>query len=348
MSDSSSPDPDSRPKRTQNRENKDPEKRMKSEQVSTPVLSSPSFSEKSFKAAPEEYLADHFRYRFNENLLLEHLDTREGFKFTTQAEYEKLGKVVKAVIQSKMENSYGLVRTFIPLNREGPKSYIYSTPGVLNSPRPRLLLLIQGAGAVRPGIWARSVCINDSLNMGSMLPFLQFAQDENMEVLIFNPNKRRTRRQPIPENQSLEAHSRYMWRTFISGKDFHEIYIVAHSCGGLSTLALIDNFWEEFKEKVVGIAFTDAVHGYFGMSKEKKEFLRLKAVDWVASKEPLDKFTRPEPDPIVFVSSGHKKHEYTTGSAQSSIMTYLREINTEGNKYLQKIPPKTKSSCFIN
>ena len=39
----------------------------------------------------------------------------------------------------------------------------------------RALVLIQGAGAVRAGIWSRSVCVNDSLEKGSVLPFLVHA-----------------------------------------------------------------------------------------------------------------------------------------------------------------------------
>ena len=32
------------------------------------------------------------------------------------------------------------------------------------------IVLIQGTGPVRAGIWARSVCVNESIYMGSMLP----------------------------------------------------------------------------------------------------------------------------------------------------------------------------------
>ena len=34
----------------------------------------------------------------------------------------------------------------------------------------KVLVLIQGSGEVRPGIWARSVCVNDDLDLGTMLP----------------------------------------------------------------------------------------------------------------------------------------------------------------------------------
>ena len=52
----------------------------------------------------------------------------------------------------------------------------------------RALVLIQGTGAVRAGIWARSVCINDDFETGSMLPFLNIAKKLNIPVLVMNPN----------------------------------------------------------------------------------------------------------------------------------------------------------------
>lgn len=49
-------------------------------------------------------------------------------------------------------------------------------------------LIIQGSGAVRAGMWARAVCINDSLEMGSILPYLVRAKKNGLGVIVFNPN----------------------------------------------------------------------------------------------------------------------------------------------------------------
>jgi len=40
----------------------------------------------------------------------------------------------------------------------------------INNKNKTALILIQGTGQVRAGIWARSVCINDNFLLGSMLP----------------------------------------------------------------------------------------------------------------------------------------------------------------------------------
>ena len=43
-------------------------------------------------------------------------------------------------------------------------------------------------GEVRAGLWARSATVNHSLEIGSMLPQIKFAVENDMAVLIFNPN----------------------------------------------------------------------------------------------------------------------------------------------------------------
>jgi hypothetical protein len=37
-------------------------------------------------------------------------------------------------------------------------------------------------------MWARSVCINNGLVLGSVLPMLKFAKDNNFSCIVFNPN----------------------------------------------------------------------------------------------------------------------------------------------------------------
>ncbi len=50
-----------------------------------------------------------------------------------------------------------------------PQTYIFHSEDLFTN-TDLLAVLIQGVGAVRPGQWARALCINDSLDTGSMLP----------------------------------------------------------------------------------------------------------------------------------------------------------------------------------
>lgn len=94
---------------------------------------------------------------------------------------------------------YGLKEVWIPENdpyrKRGPKVNIFMSqeflkPTTQNSGR-HALVLIQGTGQVRAGMWTRSVCINDCLEIGSMLPQIEWAVSNKIPVLVMNPNYNR-------------------------------------------------------------------------------------------------------------------------------------------------------------
>ena len=107
-------------------------------------------------------------------------------------------------------------------------------------PRPeenrgrRALVLIQGTGAVRAGIWARSVCINENLELGSMLPFMDICRDLNIPVLVMNPNLNSDPETgvTIPFSGSMSDHAVYVWEKYVKDSGFDQISVIAHSAGG--------------------------------------------------------------------------------------------------------------------
>lgn len=307
------------------------EEEKKAEYVYTETDIDPSIT------SPTEILRLKFKYYFNSDEVLKNIDTDEGFKFINQGHYERIGSVIQNYVQEQMCVRYKMKEELIPMDKHhagGPKCNIFISENWFGECE-KAMLLIQGAGAVRAGLWARSVCINDSLKTGSIFPFLDFAKENGYEVIVFNPNfcYDSESRNPIPLVGSLESHGNYIWKNYIRACKASELYITAHSCGGISTMCLVKNYWEEFKERVKGIAFTDAVHGYHGLDKEKIMFLKRIAVDWVASRDPLDTPQSKYGDGVVNVSSGHHKHEYTTGSAYPSIFKFFLQVK-ESNPYL--------------
>jgi len=58
------------------------------------------------------------------------------------------------------------------------------------------LILIQGAGIARPGyvygkrnrVWSMYGCINESLIIGSMIPYVEWAHSKGYSIIIANPN----------------------------------------------------------------------------------------------------------------------------------------------------------------
>ena len=64
----------------------------------------------------------------------------------------------------------------------------FHRPNILQNSRNTALVLIQGREPVRAGIWARSVCVDDDLFLGSMLPQINWARVRGFPVLVMNPN----------------------------------------------------------------------------------------------------------------------------------------------------------------
>ena len=55
-------------------------------------------------------------------------------------------------------------------------------------------------GAVRAGLWARSVCINEDFELGSMLPQVNWAVEKGYPVLVMNPNQSETDGVKVPHS----------------------------------------------------------------------------------------------------------------------------------------------------
>ena len=98
----------------------------------------------------------------------------------------------------------------------------------------RALVLIQGAGGVRAGIWARSACVKQNLEIGSMLPFLERCEALEIPVLVLNPNCNSDPRtnQTVFQNHTKVDHAVWVWEKYVKDSGFNQIHIVAHSAGG--------------------------------------------------------------------------------------------------------------------
>jgi hypothetical protein len=64
----------------------------------------------------------------------------------------------------------GLLRVMIPKNVEDGEAQCPIFISEDWGKKKKGLVLIQGTGDVRAGIWARSVCMNDTLTLGSVIP----------------------------------------------------------------------------------------------------------------------------------------------------------------------------------
>lgn len=188
-----------------------------------------------------------------------------------QRRYEALGEVITDHVYNLLEQN-GLKKIF--LNADDPNSsFVFSTKSDFRN-TDKLLILIHGSGVVRAGQWSRSLIINQSLDKGTQIPYIKHAKKLGYDILITNTNDNFRGNQAITRSESPTKHARNVWDQFISSAtNLKHIGIVAHSYGGIVTLDLVKYKFNEFKQLVFGVAFTDSVHS-FGGQKDTLPLLR--------------------------------------------------------------------------
>ncbi|KAL6046977.1 cotranscriptional regulator FAM172A-like [Balamuthia mandrillaris] len=218
----------------------------------------------------------------------------------------------------------------------------------------RLILFICGMGPARAGQWSRKLCLGDSLQTGSLLPYLERAKNEGYGVAILNPNLNSvpttpTTKRPeeeegeeqddkvttasdkvaIPHNENGFMHMLYVWDNILwpGVNNATKLFIVSHSFGGVHAVALMSDRQSQVLPKLRGVAFTDSVHTTSDMTPPSVlHFLQRHCKNWVASSSPLDE---PVEDPngchCPCVSAGHTMHEMTSSTAMDSVFRFFQE-----------------------
>jgi hypothetical protein len=265
-------------------------------------------------------IQEYFRYRFNNNYKLISVVDNTEYKFGD--DYDSLGTYVVLFIQCLIKNM-GLQEIWIPDN--SPSINIFMTQDFTSNPN-KLLVIIQGRGEVRAGQWSRKVCINEDLNMGSMIPYIGQGICNRYSIIVLNPNFNKDfQGNPIPGNSSMIEHTEYVWEKFIASCPAKNICIVAHSCGGVCTLHLIKLFFKDFLRRVKAIALLDSVHKTVAeLSLEQKKFFEKVSQNWKKSKKPLGAdVPSPRTEGCKCVSAGDPRHEYTSGTAFPAVFDFL-------------------------
>ncbi|XP_070992248.1 cotranscriptional regulator ARB2A homolog isoform X3 [Oncorhynchus clarkii lewisi] len=111
-----------------------------------------------------------------------------------------------------------------------------------------------------------------------------------------NPQKEsETEQIPIRENGSPEEHVLYVWDHFVSKAAARNVFVVAHSYGGLSLVELMIQREAQVKNRVCAVAMTDSIHNVWHQDANKsiQEWLQQHCRNWVSSPEPLDTPVEP-------------------------------------------------------
>uniref|UniRef100_A0A8K9WW52 Arb2 domain-containing protein n=1 Tax=Oncorhynchus mykiss TaxID=8022 RepID=A0A8K9WW52_ONCMY len=151
-----------------------------------------------------------------------------------------------------------------------------------------------------------------------------------------NPQKERETEQiPIRENGSPEEHLLYVWDHFVSNAAARNVFIVAHSYGGLSLVELMCQREAQVKDRVCAVAMTDSVHNIWHQdaSKSIQEWLQQHCRNWVSSPEPLDTPVEPMLPDCPRLSAGTERHELTSWRSFNSIFQFFSKALQTGDEY---------------
>eukprot|EP00117_Sycon_ciliatum_P044710 scpid53909/ scgid32214/ Protein FAM172A len=285
-----------------------------------------------------------FGYTFDENGELKGKDgqrfdfeVRKGDKEYNQRHYEALGECITQHVYSLLETDCGLERATVPertATRGQPTSFLFHSSDLATNDR-KLMVLIHGSGVVRAGQWARRLIINNNLNVGTQIPFIKRAISEGHAVLVLNTNENaglnsKGVRTYIPESDSPEAHALYAFEYFVKPSPAREVYVVAHSYGGVVVTALARES-HAARNRITKIALTDSVHSLHGCSRKVVAWLQERSINWVASKLqlglPVSRYGGGAHLPSV--SAGVDVHEWTSSSAMESIFTFFNDRPSE-------------------
>uniref|UniRef100_A0A8C5LXI3 ARB2 cotranscriptional regulator A n=1 Tax=Leptobrachium leishanense TaxID=445787 RepID=A0A8C5LXI3_9ANUR len=139
-----------------------------------------------------------FEYTFNKQGQLRHVKTGDPFVFNyredlhrwNQKRYEALGEIITKHVYELLEKECKLEKVYLPIDatESEPKSFIFMSKDALTNPE-KLLVLVHGSGVVRAGQWARRLIINEDLDSGTQIPFINRAMKENYAVIVLNPNE---------------------------------------------------------------------------------------------------------------------------------------------------------------
>lgn len=194
----------------------------------------------------------------------------------------------------------------------------------------KCLIMIQGAGHVTLGEWANSVCINEGLSMGSMIPFVEKAKKMGFSILIMNERYGLDGEKNLIFN-NMKEHCLYVYENLILKNDkIKDIYFISHSLGGECNVEILKKFEKDLlNNRIRKIAFTDGLQGgaCHSLSKDGIKKFREISRNYIALQEKKGKFLETESyfSGCDVYSSGVNIHEYTTGNVLNEVYKFFEE-----------------------
>lgn len=188
----------------------------------------------------------------------------QAFVWQGQSHYDAMADAVGQYVPLLLEEEAQLTPLWLPLGvSAGEGCPIFVSEDYDKA--EQLLLIVQGMGKVRAGVWGCSLCINNSLEEGTMLPYLRRAKASGYGVVVFNPNENTVDGVPIPGSENFGSHVRYVMENVVSRCTAAKLDILAHSHGGRALMSYLgtaggDNCASKLVKRMNRLVFTDSYH----------------------------------------------------------------------------------------
>lgn len=202
-------------------------------------------------------------YEFHDGRLRQ-IGKDAGFVFQGRSHYDSLSEAVAQYVPLLLEEEANLNPLWLPLGvSPGDGCPIFVSEGYKTA--RQLLLIIQGAGKVRAGVWGCSLCINESLEQGTVLPHVRRAIASGYGVIVFNPNHNTADGVTISGSENFSNHVAYVMENVGPQCAASKIDILAHSQGGRALLSYVARAWEDnaamrLVRRIGRMVFTDSYH----------------------------------------------------------------------------------------
>ncbi|CAF2126279.1 unnamed protein product [Rotaria magnacalcarata] len=230
------------------------------------------------------------------------------------------------------------------------------------------LILIQGLGIVPAGQWSRACCINESLDIGAMFPYMTKAKEHNLSIIILNPNQTSyidkqtysnhedtkassenldlfylsleplpllSSTKSIPNLSTSYEHFLYVYDNIIAKMSpTKKFYTVSHSAGGDNLMYLLRQRQDCILSKLSKIAFTDSFHAITSSdSNEMKNFFKYNTIHCLLLISLITPMFSKKPS----VTEQAKAHSRELRTTDRDLVRDRRKIEVEEQRLMNEI-----------
>ncbi|KAK5976396.1 UPF0528 protein [Trichostrongylus colubriformis] len=195
-------------------------------------------------------------YQFNDKGELRKIEDGSRFVFTNQEDYVRIGDAMTREVYGILENHCELKKLDIPVKIESGHGdsaeycgFVYASPGFQQ--KSTVLLIIHGSGAVRPGQWSRRLILNESLETGSQIPYIQRALKDGWGVIVCSTNT---------DDEIQDYPCRHLCAVYdqlLKDSQTERFFVVAHSRGGPDFAQALAHIKHD--DRFAAVCLTDSV-----------------------------------------------------------------------------------------